>query len=202
MRGAGRPLPGRAPLPEHGRHGAAIASARASTATSPAAAAARRRAARARLPRASRPIANRWAEALGDAERFPPELDALPRALRRAGPAPADAAPPALHGRRLQLPAPGPVRRGRLPAPADGRCSAAPGADFTGGEFLLVEQRPRAQSRGEAIALERGDAVVFPNRHRPVAGRARPLPRHRAPRREPASRGERLALGVIFHDAE
>src|SRR5207245_273281 len=44
------------------------------------------------------------------------------------------------------------------------------GADYTGGEILLVEQRPRAQSRGSVIVLERGAAVVFPNRYRPVAG--------------------------------
>ena len=74
--------------------------------------------------------------------------------------------------------------------------------DYDGGEFLLVEQRPRAQSRGEAIALERGAAIVFPNRHRPVAGTRgsyRVTVRHGVSR---IRRGERLALGIIFHDAE
>ena len=42
--------------------------------------------------------------------------------------------------------------------------------DFTGGEFLLVEQRPRMQSRGEAISLLRGEALIFPNQQRPVRG--------------------------------
>ncbi len=77
-----------------------------------------------------------------------------------------------------------------------------PGRDFTGGEFLLVEQRPRAQSRGEAIALERGAVVIFPNRHRPIAG-ARGW--YRATVRHGVSRvrsGERMTLGVIFHDAQ
>jgi len=46
------------------------------------------------------------------------------------------------------------------------------GVDYAGGEILLVEQRPRAQSRGAVIILARGQAVIFPNRHRPVKGRA------------------------------
>jgi hypothetical protein len=76
-----------------------------------------------------------------------------------------------------------------------------PGRDFEGGEFLLVEQRPRMQSRGEAIALERGEAIVFPTRERPVAG-ARGF--HRTQMRHGVSRlhsGLRLTLGIIFHDA-
>jgi hypothetical protein len=76
------------------------------------------------------------------------------------------------------------------------------GVDYEGGEFLLVEQRPRAQSRGEAIALARGAAIVFPNRHRPVAGARgsyRLTVRHGVSR---VRSGERLALGIIFHDAE
>jgi len=78
---------------------------------------------------------------------------------------------------------------------------SAPGRDFTGGEFLLVEQRPRLQARGEAIALRRGEAVVFPTRERPVQG-ARGI--GRAGVRHGVSRihsGQRVALGLIFHDA-
>ena len=73
--------------------------------------------------------------------------------------------------------------------------------DYTGGEFLLVEQRPRAQSRGEAIVLERGAAVIFPNRFRPVAGTRgsyRVTVRHGVSR---VHSGERVSLGIIFHDA-
>jgi hypothetical protein len=75
------------------------------------------------------------------------------------------------------------------------------GADFDGGEFLLVEQRPRQQSRGDAIALRQGEAIVFPTRDRPVAGARgaiRAQLRHGVSR---VHRGERHALGIIFHDA-
>ena len=78
---------------------------------------------------------------------------------------------------------------------------SAPGHDFEGGEFVLTEQRPRMQSRVEVVPLARGDAVLFPVRHRPARG-ARGF--HRANVRHGVSRlrsGSRLALGIIFHDA-
>jgi hypothetical protein len=74
--------------------------------------------------------------------------------------------------------------------------------DYTGGEFLLVEQRPRAQSAGEAIRPAMGELVVFPNRDRPARG-ARGF--HRVRVRHGASRvlwGRRDALAIIFHDAK
>ena len=80
-------------------------------------------------------------------------------------------------------------------------CLSRRDSDFRGGEVLLVEQRPRQQSRGDAIALDRGEAVIFPTRERPVKG-ARGW--YRATVRHGVSRlheGERLTLGVIFHDA-
>ncbi|CAN5208739.1 2OG-Fe(II) oxygenase [soil metagenome] len=76
-----------------------------------------------------------------------------------------------------------------------------PGEDFTGGEFVLSEQRPRMQSRPEVVALSQGDAVVFPVRERPVIG-ARGT--HRVQMRHGVSRlrsGTRLTLGIIFHNA-
>ena len=76
-----------------------------------------------------------------------------------------------------------------------------PGTDFTGGEFVLAEQRPRMQSRAEVVPLRRGDAVVFPVRERPVQG-SRGW--HRRAMRHGVSRvrsGLRLTLGIIFHDA-
>lgn len=76
-----------------------------------------------------------------------------------------------------------------------------PGHDFAGGEFLLVEQRPRAQPRGEVVPLRQGDAVVFATRHRPAAGRRgtyRVTLRHGVSR---VTRGTRFALGLIFHDS-
>jgi hypothetical protein len=78
---------------------------------------------------------------------------------------------------------------------------SAPGADFTGGEFVLTEQRPRMQSRAEVVPLRQGEAVVFPVRERPVRG-ARGV--YRVNMRHGVSRlrsGERYTLGVIFHDA-
>jgi hypothetical protein len=78
---------------------------------------------------------------------------------------------------------------------------SAPGGDFDGGEFLLVEQRPRMQSKGEVVPLGQGDAVIFAVNHRPVAG-SRGF--YRATMRHGVSRlrsGHRFTLGVIFHDA-
>jgi uncharacterized protein len=76
------------------------------------------------------------------------------------------------------------------------------GVDFSGGESLLVEQRPRQQSRGDAVALEQGEVLIFATRYRPVRG-ARGY--YRATLRHGVSRvlsGRRYSLGVIFHNAE
>ncbi len=76
-----------------------------------------------------------------------------------------------------------------------------PGEEFTGGELLLVEQQPRAQSIGHAIRLEQGEAVVITTRYRPVKGTRgyyRTNFRHGV---SPVLSGERYTLGVIFHDA-
>jgi uncharacterized protein len=77
-----------------------------------------------------------------------------------------------------------------------------PGTDFTGGEFVLVEQRPRMQSRAEVVPLRRGDGVVFAVHNRPVQG-VRGV--YRVNMRHGVSRlrsGHRHTLGVIFHDAK
>jgi hypothetical protein len=76
-----------------------------------------------------------------------------------------------------------------------------PGVDFDGGEFVLLEQRPRAQSRAHVLQPPRGAFVIFPTHHRPNAGRAG---YHRVGLRHGVStitRGARTALGIIFHDA-
>ena len=78
---------------------------------------------------------------------------------------------------------------------------STPGSDFTGGEFVLTEQRPRMQSRAEVVPLDRGDAVIFPVRNRPVRG-VRGF--HRVNLRHGVSTirtGSRHTLGIIFHDA-
>jgi hypothetical protein len=76
-----------------------------------------------------------------------------------------------------------------------------PGVDFTGGEFVLTEQRPRMQSRAEVVSLDQGQGVIFPVRHRPVQGTRGT---HRVNMRHGVSRlhsGRRHTLGIIFHDA-
>lgn len=76
-----------------------------------------------------------------------------------------------------------------------------PGRDFTGGEFVLTEQRPRRQSRVEVVPLQQGDAVVFAVHRRPVTGKRGP---YRVMMRHGVSRvrsGRRCTLGIIFHDA-
>ena len=78
---------------------------------------------------------------------------------------------------------------------------SAPGEDFAGGEFVLVETRPRMQSRAEIVPLGQGDAVVFAVNSRPVAGTRgdyRVAMRHGVSR---VRQGRRFTLGVIFHDA-
>jgi uncharacterized protein len=76
------------------------------------------------------------------------------------------------------------------------------GTDYTGGEFLLIEQRPRAQSRGHVIALEQGDGLIFPTNHRPVPGSRgyyKTTLRHGV---STITSGTRFSLGIIFHDAK
>jgi hypothetical protein len=76
-----------------------------------------------------------------------------------------------------------------------------PGRDYTGGEFLLVEQRPRAQSAAEVVAAEQGALIFFTTRQRPVQGSRgyyRVNVRHGVSR---VHSGERYTLGVVFHDA-
>lgn len=74
-------------------------------------------------------------------------------------------------------------------------------ADFSGGEFVLTEQRPRRQSRASVVPIAQGDAVIFPVRDRPVRGtRGVYRVQHRHGVSEIRS-GERHTLGIIFHDA-
>ncbi|NML32703.1 2OG-Fe(II) oxygenase [Paraburkholderia antibiotica] len=78
---------------------------------------------------------------------------------------------------------------------------SAPGRDFSGGEFVMTEQRPRMQSRAEVVPLAQGDAVVFTVNSRPVQGTRGP---YRVNLRHGVSRlrsGHRHTVGIIFHDA-
>jgi uncharacterized protein len=78
---------------------------------------------------------------------------------------------------------------------------AEPGVDFTGGEFVLTEQRPRMRSRAEVVPLGQGQGVIFPVHHRPVRGTRGT---YRVNMRHGVSRlrsGRRYTVGIIFHDA-
>jgi hypothetical protein len=145
-------------------------------------------------------VANHWNEQLGQARRFPPSLQAWLRQCHQGG---------------QKRPTPLLLRYG----PGDYNCLhrdlygelvfplqatvllSDPRRDFSGGEFMLVEQRPRMQSRGEVVSLALGDAVIFAVNERPVKG-VRGF--HRTAMRHGVSslhKGERYTLGIIFHDA-
>jgi uncharacterized protein len=145
-------------------------------------------------------IANRWNEAMGIGIRYPERHDAFLDRCHAAG----EARPTPL---LLQY------------GPGDYNCLhqdlygehvfplqvaillSAPGMDFSGGEFVLTEQRPRMQSRAEVVPLRQGEAVIFPVHHRPVQGTRGT---YRVTMRHGVSRlrsGERHTVGIIFHDA-
>jgi hypothetical protein len=79
---------------------------------------------------------------------------------------------------------------------------SARGRDYEGGEIVLVEQRPRAQSKATALALDRGDGLVFTNRERPARGSRGWYAVQMRHGVSPLASGERFVLGVIFHDAK
>jgi uncharacterized protein len=146
------------------------------------------------------PFANRWHERLHLEPRFPAKLDAYLARCHTAG---------------QQRPTPLILKYqaddynclhqdlyGELVFPIQATVLLSkPGEDFTGGEFLLVEQRPRMQSKGEIAPLGHGDAVLFAVNSRPVAGTRGD---YRVTMRHGVSRlrsGQRFTLGIIFHDA-
>jgi uncharacterized protein len=147
------------------------------------------------------PVANTWAERLrGDEPTFPPEHDELLERCHAAG---------------QERPTPLILRYGEgdwnaLHQDLYGdlffpfqvlTVLSEPGVDFEGGEFVLLEQRPRAQSRAHVLNPPQGAFVIFPTHHRPNGGRNG---FHRVGLRHGVStlhRGQRTALGVIFHDA-
>lgn len=146
-------------------------------------------------------IANAWAKALGQPEGFPLSHDkflAVCRRNRQTKPTPLLLRYTAGDYNRLHQDVYGEVA---FPLQLTAFLSR-PDRDFSGGEFLLVEQRPRAQSRGEVLAPAQGEIVIFATRHRPSEGSRgyyRVTMRHGV---STVRSGSRYTLGVIFHDAE
>jgi len=146
-------------------------------------------------------IANAWQEALGVETRFPAKHEDYLERCRRAG----QTKPTPLLLRYVE----GDYNclhqdlYGELVFPLQvAFLLAEPGRDFTGGEFVLTEQRPRMQSRAEVISLTQGSGVIFPVHHRPVRG-TRGV--YRVNLRHGVSRlrsGRRSTLGIIFHDGK
>jgi uncharacterized protein len=146
-------------------------------------------------------VANRWNEAMGIEIRYPTEHEKF---LKRCHDAGQTRPTPLL----LQY---GPAGYNCLHQDLYGEhvfplqvaiLLSEPGRDFSGGEFVLTEQRPRMQSRPEVVPLKQGDAVAFAVHHRPVQG-TRGV--YRVNLRHGVSRirsGHRHTVGVIFHDAK
>ena len=147
------------------------------------------------------PVANRWNETLGIETQYPVQLEEFLGRCHQAG---------------QQRPTPLLLQYGE----GDYNCLhqdlygehvfpfqaafllSQPEVEFTGGEFVLTEQRPRMQSRVEVVPLRQGDGVIFAVHHRPVQGTRGT---YRVNLRHGVSRvrsGRRHTLGVIFHDAE
>ncbi len=76
------------------------------------------------------------------------------------------------------------------------------GKDFEGGEFLLVENRPRQQARGTVLKPDQGDLLIFPVADRPVQGKRGMLRASMRHGVSPITSGQRWGLGIIFHDAK
>jgi hypothetical protein len=151
------------------------------------------------------PLANEWHGRLRLEPRFPADLDAFLARCHEAGqrrPTPLilkyekgdyNCLHQDLYGEHV-FPIQATIL---LSAPGDD----FPNGDFTGGEFVLVETRPRMQSRAEIVPLGRGDAVIFAVNYRPVSGTRgdyRVMMRHGVSR---VRRGRRFTLGIIFHEA-
>ena len=145
-------------------------------------------------------IANRWMEALGEEARFPADLNRFRAQCRAAGQS--KATPLLLHYEAGGYNCLHQDLYGDLAFPLQLVCFLSePDEDYTGGDFLLVEQRPRAQSMGHSIHARRGEAVVFTTRYRPVKG-ARGFYRANIKHGvSPLLSGTRYTLGIIYHEA-
>jgi hypothetical protein len=145
-------------------------------------------------------IANEWNQALGNSEVYPPEHRQFLERCHQAGQT--KPTPLLLKYRQDDYNCLHQDLYGELVFPIQAAfLLSAPGEDFTGGEFVLTEQRPRMQSRATVVPLRQGEAVLFAVNHRPqrgTRGTYRVAMRHGV---SPIRSGERFTLGVIFHDA-
>lgn len=146
-------------------------------------------------------VANRWAEALGDSQRYPSDLARFLALCHKHGQT--KPTPLLLHYEAGGYNCLHQDLYGDVAFPLQMTCFLSRrDREHAGGEFLLVEQRPRAQSKGEAITAEQGEILIFTTRCRPVRG-ARGY--YRVNMRHGVSRltsGTRYTLGIIFHDAK
>jgi hypothetical protein len=146
-------------------------------------------------------IANRWQAALGLVERYPEDLRSFLDTCHACGQT--KPTPLLLHYEANGYNCLHQDIYGDIAFPLQMVCFLSqPEVDYKGGAFLMVEQRPRAQSRGEAIIPAQGELVIFTTRYRPVAGKRG---YHRVTMRHGVSRltaGSRYTLGIIFHDAQ
>ncbi|MGO3741399.1 2OG-Fe(II) oxygenase [Kerstersia sp.] len=144
-------------------------------------------------------IANRWNAALGVARRYPPAWEAFQLEVRRAGPQRQPSYASLLAQDDYMA-----LRHGDLDSQAFPIqmfvLLSEPGRDFSGGEFVMTEQRPRMQSRPMVVPLGLGDIAFITAAQRPVAGKQG---NYRATLRQAVSRvraGERIGLELYFHD--
>ena len=142
------------------------------------------------------PLAGRMMAALGATERYPPDHEAYLRHCQ-ARPTPLVLRYRAGDYNNLHRDLYGDVL---FPLQATIMLSRR-GDDYTGGEFLLVENRARQQSRGSAIPAEQGEMLIFPVHTRPVEGKRGMLKATMRHGVSPIESGERFALGIIFHDS-
>jgi hypothetical protein len=147
------------------------------------------------------PIANEWNENLGTAEKFPPSHSAFLAACQKNGQT--RATPLLLHYEAGDFNCLHQDLYGAIAFPLQLTCFLSrPGVDYDGGEFVLVEQQSRAQSRAEVITAAQGQVLIFATRYRPVKGSRgyyRTNLRHGVSR---VKRGVRFTLGVIYHDGQ
>ncbi len=146
-------------------------------------------------------IANRWMAALRQSETFPPTLSRFLSICQENGQV--KPTPLLLHYEQDGYNCLHQDLYGTIAFPLQmAFFLSRPEKDYSGGEFLLVEQRPRAQSRGIALTLQQGESIIFTTRYRPALGTRgyyRMTMRHGV---STITSGSRYTLGIIFHNAK